>query len=140
MMRPERAFIMPRSTALDRRNTDLRLVSMTSSHSPSFMRTARLSRLIPALFTRMATPPKVRSTSAINDSILAASLTSSWVPLPWICAAARYVVIDAAPASVVAVPTTVAPCAPSSSAIARPIPRVAPVTSATCFSSCITLS
>ena len=30
MMRPERAFIMPRNTALESRNTDLRLVSITA--------------------------------------------------------------------------------------------------------------
>jgi len=45
----------------------------------------------------------------------------------WACGAE----IEAAPSSVVAVPTTVAPAPASASEIARPMPRVAPVTSAT---------
>src|SRR3989338_5941552 len=43
--------------------------------------------------------------------------------------------MDCAPASLVAVPITVAPCLPSSSAMAWPMPRLAPVTSAICPSS-----
>src|SRR5262245_31255580 len=35
-----------------------------------------------------------------------------------------------APAAAVAVPATIAPCRPSSNAMARPMPRLAPVTSA----------
>ncbi len=68
MMRPWRAFIMPRMTARDRRNTALRLVSMTASHSSSFMRRARLSRVMPALLTRMETAPNFFSISPISAS------------------------------------------------------------------------
>ena len=57
MIRPQRAFIMPRITARESRNTGFRLVSMTSSQSASFMRSARLSRVIPALFTSTAMSP-----------------------------------------------------------------------------------
>ena len=38
-------------------NTDLRLVAWISSHSSSFMRASRLSRVMPALLTRIATGP-----------------------------------------------------------------------------------
>ena len=38
MMRPRRAFIIPRSTPFDKRNTDPRLVFMMSSHSSGFIR------------------------------------------------------------------------------------------------------
>src|SRR5574340_1274324 len=45
-----------------------------------------------------------------------------------------------APASLVAVPITVAPCLPSSSAMAWPMPRLAPVTSAICPCSVMSVS
>ena len=55
------------------------------------------------------------------------------------CAAAQPL-IASAPAGVVAVPTTFAPAAASASAIARPMPRDAPVTSAHCPCSRVTAS
>src|SRR5688500_10704229 len=115
MMRPQRAFIMPRITARDRRNTLRRLVAITSSKSSSFMRSARLSRVMPALFTRMATSPS----SLMSASHCAALRTSSTRPF-----------IFLAPSSLVDVPTTLAPALRSSSAIASPMPREAPVTRA----------
>ena len=75
MIRPARAFIMPRSTARDSRNTDLRSVSITSSHSASFMRRRRLSRVMPALLTRMPTAPYSFSIAAMQASTAAPSLT-----------------------------------------------------------------
>jgi hypothetical protein len=122
MMRPQRAFIMPRITARDRRKTLRRLVSITSSQSASFMRSARLSRVMPALFTRMAMSPWCFWMSSTNESHLAASRTSSTMPVPG---------TRLAPSSEVEVPITFAPCLPSSSAMAWPMPRDAPVTSAT---------
>src|SRR3990172_5600929 len=115
MMRPQRAFIMPRITARDRRNTARRFVAITSSHSSSFIRNARLSRVIPALFTRMATSP----ISFSSASQAASSRTSRTFPIPG---------MFFAPASVVAVPNTLAPCFTSSAAMAWPMPREAPVT------------
>ena len=82
MIRPERAFIIPRNTALQSRNTDPRLVSITASHSVCFMRMARLSRAMPALLTRMDMLPYARSISATRGSMLAASVTSSRAPFP----------------------------------------------------------
>src|SRR2546427_4785403 len=57
MMRPLRAFIMPRMTALLVRNTLVRLVSMIDAQSSSFMRISRLSRVMPALLTRIEIGP-----------------------------------------------------------------------------------
>jgi [acyl-carrier-protein] S-malonyltransferase len=51
MMRPWRCFIIGRSTARLQRNTAFRLVSSTASQSASFMRMARVSRVMPALLT-----------------------------------------------------------------------------------------
>jgi hypothetical protein len=58
MMRPLRAFIMPRKTARDSLKTGVRLVSKISCHSSSFILASRLSRVTPALLTRIDTGPK----------------------------------------------------------------------------------
>src|SRR5258706_13066341 len=118
MMRPQRAFTMPRITPRDSRNTARRLVAITSSHSSSFTRNARLSRAIPALLTRRATS----SISFSSASQAASSRTSRTFPVPG---------TFLAPALVVAVPNTLAPCFASSAAMAWPMPREAPVTRAT---------
>src|SRR5690606_10190068 len=127
-MRPLRAFIIPRMTALQVRNTLLRLVSRMSFHSSSFIRISRLSRVMPALLTRMEIAPNSLPMASTSASTAAASVTSSL--RPWPPSAARRSPIAAAPESEVAVPITVAPCAASSSAIAAPMPRLAPVTRA----------
>src|SRR5574340_130098 len=134
-MRPLLAFIIARSTARLRRNTDLRLVASTSSHSSSVMRASRLSRVMPALFTRIETSPKCWRIAPSTCSVCAASLTFNAMPAPLTPAASRYPLIARAPVSLVAVLITVAPCLPSSSAMAWPMPRLAPVTSAICPSS-----
>src|SRR6195256_3897054 len=97
---PQRAFIMPRSTARDSRNTARRLVSITSSQSASFMRSARLSGVMPALFTRIRTSPNSFWIDSTSASHWAASLTSRTLPM-----AGTF----CAPASLVAVPITFAP-------------------------------
>src|SRR5262245_55148649 len=73
--------------------------------------------------------------SARVESMPAASVTLRTTPRPLQPASLSAVVIAAAPSGVVAVPSTVAPCVPSASAIARPMPRDAPVTIAICPSS-----
>src|SRR5258708_29499247 len=80
MMRPERAFIMPRNTALESRNTDLRLVSITASHSASFMRMARLSWAMPALLTRTDTGAYGCSIAATRSSMLVAPIQQAHGP------------------------------------------------------------
>ena len=127
-MRPRRAFIMPRSTALLVRKTPDRLVSRIACQSSSFIRISSWSRVMPALFTRMPIGPTLPATSSSTASTEAGSATSSTRPTP--PCAARRAPMAAAPASLVAVPTTRAPRAASSSAMAAPMPRLAPVTSA----------
>ena len=86
---------------------------------------------MPALLTRIAGAPSRAATSASSASTDASLPTSSTAPRPLSPSACSASPIERAPSSLVAVPMTVAPCRPSASAIARPMPRDAPVTSAT---------
>ncbi|MNT61421.1 hypothetical protein D3C72_1990660 [compost metagenome] len=80
MMRPLRAFIMPRMTALLVRNTLVRLVSMIDAQSSSFMRISRLSRVMPALLTRIEIGPNSLAMPSSTASSAAASVTFSARP------------------------------------------------------------
>ena len=73
------------------------------------MRASRLSRVTPALFTRIATGPKSACTFSTKAAHAAASRTSSTRPAPLAPASAIAFEIASAPFSEVAVPTTVAP-------------------------------
>ncbi|MNG26765.1 hypothetical protein D3C84_1117940 [compost metagenome] len=100
---------MPRSTALDRRYRLLRLVLMTSNHSSSFMRSMRLSRVMPALFTTINGWPRccwMCSRVLATDSSL---LTSRTRPAPSMPLSLRYSAMRSAPEAEVAVPMTTAP-------------------------------
>ena len=120
------------------RKTALRLVSSTASHSSSFMRMARLSRVMPALFTRICSPPCSLTMLSISASTPAASLTSRTRPVQLAKADSDCDTL-AAPASLVAVPMTFRPRSARDKAIAAPIPREAPVTKATWPSNLISL-
>src|SRR5690606_6335995 len=72
--------------------------------------------------------PATEPRSVVIDS---ASLTSITIPCPLTPARCKLAVICSAPEVEVAVPTTVMPCRPNLSAIAAPMPRLAPVTKAT---------
>mmetsp|Transcript_63358 Transcript_63358/g.159788 ORF Transcript_63358/g.159788 Transcript_63358/m.159788 type:complete len:246 (+) Transcript_63358:466-1203(+) len=130
MIRPQRFLVMPLRTALVIRNTELRFVLMTSSHCASFIRIISVSFVMPALFTRMSTPPNSSSTALMTAATLSGSTTSSFMPLPFKSPPKRSLMASAPP-SEVAVPMTVAPAEANFSAIAAPIPREAPVTKAT---------
>ena len=67
-MRPQRFFIMPRSTARDRRKAAVRLTAITWSHSSSFMRMKRLSRVMPALLTRMSIGAPAAASAALGSA------------------------------------------------------------------------
>src|SRR5262249_42439638 len=95
----------------------------------SFMRIRSWSRVMPALFTRIVMTPNSFATSSISASTAPGSVTLSRRPTPPCTASAAP--IASAPASDVAVPTTFAPSAARRFAIAAPMPRLAPVTSAT---------
>ena len=62
---------------------------MIASHSSSFMRSNRLSRVMPALLTRMVMAPCFASMVASTDSVAAASVTSSFNPVPALPASLR---------------------------------------------------
>src|ERR1700751_1648057 len=136
-MRPLRSFIMWRTQALHSRYTAVRLVAITASQSSGFMRSSSMSRVIAALLTRMVGGSAASSSCAMSASIEAESAASSNAPRPLYPCDASDAATFATPSSLVAVPMTRAPAAPSARAMALPIPREAPVTSAIWFSSIV---
>src|SRR6202050_2424982 len=135
MMRPRRSLSLLLIYALQRRNTPVRSVEITCSQSSAFMRRSSMSRVMAALLMRIVGRALVASRSAASASIEAASPTFRTAPRPCTPASETAALISAAPASLVAVPTTRAPAFASASAMARPMPREAPVTRAKSFSS-----
>mmetsp|Transcript_37653 Transcript_37653/g.92539 ORF Transcript_37653/g.92539 Transcript_37653/m.92539 type:complete len:209 (-) Transcript_37653:382-1008(-) len=128
MMRPARCFIIGLVAARARRNTAFRLVSMTASQSSSFIRMDSMSRVMPALLTSTCRPPSWATMASTAACTAAPSVTLSTMPRPpWAPSAS---VMPAAPASEFAVPMTRQPASARRSAIARPMPRLAPVTRA----------
>jgi hypothetical protein len=123
---------MPRSTARESTNTDLRFVAWMSSHSSSFMRASRLSRVAPALLTRIVIEPKSAWALSTKAAHCAASRTSSTRPAPFAPSSASAFEMPSAPFSEVEVPTTVARAPASARRMPSPMPREAPVTIATC--------
>ena len=67
-MRPQRLRIMPGSTCWMQRNAPSRLIFSTRSQSAGFMRTARPSRVMPALFT--STSMRVLSLQRFGEGLL----------------------------------------------------------------------
>ena len=63
MMRPQRRFIMPRAVARMATKAPRRLASSTASQSSSLRRNRMLSRVRPALLTRMSICPNAFSTA-----------------------------------------------------------------------------
>ena len=59
MILPPPAGIMWRAAACERKNTDFRFTSSTASQSASVKSMALLRRMMPALFTRMCSPPSL---------------------------------------------------------------------------------
>ena len=79
MIRPQRARTMPRRQARVTRNAPVRSVASTAAQSSSFIRIASVSRVMPALLTRISGRP---SWSAITSSIAptaSGSATSAWI-------------------------------------------------------------
>src|SRR5512139_688804 len=132
MTRPYRCFIICRLTVFVISQVPLRFTRRTASNSSSDIRMRRLSRVIPALLTRMSTRPRASRIRFTPASTWAGSLTSSISTIPLPPAASIAARVSRAPASLpTSLTTTVAPSAENASAIARPIPRAEPVTSAT---------
>src|SRR5260370_29337406 len=127
MMRPNRLRIINLVAARARRKVAVKLTLMTSSQSSSRNCTNRLSRVMPALATRISTWPMAFSAEGTSASTSAASVrlqgsTKTLSPnLPARVSSTSRRVPEIA---------TVAPCACNACAIAPPMPPVAPVTSA----------
>src|SRR6185437_4275516 len=128
MIRPNRARIIGLAAARISRNAASRLIRMTFSNSSSFIRMRRLSRVIPALLTRMSSlPPSAstacgtsRSTAAPSERLQA---SATWQPPS--SARKRSSFSALLPDS-----ASCAPCTASAFAIALPRPPDEPVTSA----------
>ncbi len=126
-IRPQRALIIERNTDLHRRKVPARFVSITSLHSSSFMRTSKLSCVIPALLMRTETSPQRSEIRWTEASTNAGSSTRIIKPIP---RSPSHPSMFSTPLSVVDVPTTKKPSSTRRSAMLFPIPRLAPVTSA----------
>ena len=63
-MRPARFFMKSAYSALIIKNVPFRFTDSTASKSSGVMRRASLSRVMPALFTSMSTPPSASFTCA----------------------------------------------------------------------------
>src|SRR5919201_937076 len=113
-MRPQRVESMSSSARRVQWNAPVRFVSSTVLHSSAPMRIARPSARTPALLTSTRTGPKRSRTWSNAAWTCSGSLTSAWTS-PRLRASV----------------TTVKPSSRRRWAIAAPMPRVPPVTSAT---------
>ncbi len=82
-IRPQRCFSMWRSAALVQRNTARRFVAITSSQSSTDMRRSSVSRLKPALFTRMSSRPNASWAVSTTRSASSGTLMSPWTSTAW---------------------------------------------------------
>src|SRR3954462_7635954 len=115
MTRPQRALSMSSSARRVQWKAPFKLTSTTRSHSSADMRTARPSSRTPALFTSTSTGPKRSRTCSNAATTCSESATSARTsaPLPLRESVATF-----------------QPSSRSFSAIAAPMPREPPVTSA----------
>ena len=131
-MRPHLRARMPGSTACVTRKHDFRFATITSSQSRSLISSIGCGREIPALFTRMSTAPTFSSLSRTSRSTSVAEDTSAWMlahrrPN----SPTRSATACASSARRRQFTTMSAPASASAKAMARPIPRLDPVTRAT---------
>src|SRR5215831_10443024 len=127
---PRLRSIIPGATARAQRNMEVRLVTSTSSHSSSVTSTDALSSVTPALLTRMSMGPSARSASVTAARIPSALVTSSGMARARPPAASISAAANAIWSLPRAAQATAAPASPRARAMARPSPRLAPVTSA----------
>ena len=105
-----------------------RFVASTSAKSFGWLAPSSMSRVIPALHTSASIRP-CSAAMALNTLLIAAlSVTSSWYPLA-VSPSCLATCATRSPSRPVT--TTVAPASTRAVAVASPIPRVAPVTTAT---------
>ncbi|CPZ28519.1 Uncharacterised protein [Mycobacteroides abscessus subsp. abscessus] len=104
-----------------------RLTAITESQRASSMFLRSLSRVIPALLTKMsALPPWCSLTCAVMASTASSEVTSSASAVPPTREASSFSSSDG-----MSIATTAAPSRANTSAMVSPIPRAAPVTMAT---------
>ena len=126
-MLPLRAPIIVLRTALVQRNVERRSVAITLSKSSSFMRSTRPSRVMPALFTRQSTPPSA-SIACLKASFTESELLTSHANVNVLTPNSLAIASACSGQPPREIRTTSEPRAASSLAMARPIPRDAPVT------------
>src|SRR4051794_21699992 len=117
MIRPRRSRSMPLAARLVSRKVPVRFVSITDDQSSSDIRSNRVSAVMPAFATRTSTGPCAASASTNACSTAAASVTSQVRPRA-----------PSGPPPEREVTATWSPRARNASAMARPMPRVPPVT------------
>ncbi len=118
MIRPRRSRIMPLLARRAQRKDPARLVSTTVSQSSSLIRMRSPSLVTPALATSTSTGPPSFSSASVNAaSTEAVSVTSQRTPMS---------PSGASPERCVT--ATVSPASANDRAIARPMPRLPPVT------------
>src|ERR1051325_3438349 len=103
---------------------------MTASQSSSDSSSSGRNRPMPALLTRTRGAPRSRLTNVANRSTAAGSDTSHAIPIVSTPAAQKSPTVRRTFVSLRAQIATRAPALPSAIAIARPMPSVAPVTTA----------
>ena len=106
----------------------LRLTAMTLPHRSASMLTSSLSRVMPALCTTTSRPPCRDVACSTIRRPASSAVTSSWRAVPPTSLATP---VSASPAAGTSTATTVAPSRARTRAISAPIPRAAPVTTAT---------
>ena len=130
MMDPARCFIIFRANALVIKNTLFRLTDSTRSQSSSFILISSVSRVIPALLTRISSRPSSPITFLERPVTVSESDTSATIAIttaPEADSSSR-VFSSASPSR--SQITTLAPSSCKAAAMDLPIPRAAPVTSA----------
>ena len=133
-MRPPRCFIMVRVTALQQLNVPFRFTSITSSNEASSIFAMSPSRVMPALFTSTSMRPNVSSVASTRRAASSMRETSAATAMARTPSCSVIASASSRAASsergLAQLTQTLQPASASSSAIARPIPRLDPVTMA----------
>src|SRR5713101_3933700 len=136
-MAPRPAFSMSGMACFIPRKTPLALTSMSRSHADTLKVSGSKVPLMPALFTRMSSLPKLDRVAAIASCQAASLVTSRRTNRP---ASPRPSATFRPSASSTSATTTLAPSLAKMLTSLCPMPRAPPVTSATLPSSLICLS
>src|SRR5438105_255189 len=128
MIRPKLCRFITGTTACINKNAAVRLVSIVSRHSASFISSNLEPEAIAALFTRISRRPHRSTVSLTSARTVDASRMS---PASGNALAPNSLTTGSARSGVRTLTPTCAPPATNRAAVARPKPRAAPVTTAT---------